>query len=58
MKTDPGEVAVALNVAAVTGQPFPSDVPDTPANRAAFDRMIAFADDAREQGMIIDIPAE
>jgi hypothetical protein len=58
MRASPGEVAIALNVAAVTGQPFPSDVPDTEANRAMFDRMIAFADDAREQGMIIDIPAE
>lgn len=58
VRTEPGEIAIALDLAAVNGQPFPSDVPGTVQNQVMFARMIEFADQAHDQGMIIDIPAE
>jgi hypothetical protein len=58
MLTGRGEIALALNRAAIDGQPFPPDVPDTPRNRRLFGQIRAEVEDIIARGLIPDIPAE
>jgi hypothetical protein len=58
MLTERGEIALALNRAAIDEQPFPADVPDTPRNRELFGQIVAETEDIVARGLIPDIPAE
>jgi hypothetical protein len=58
MLTGRGEVALALDRAAIDGRPFPPDVPDTPRNRELFGQIVADVEAIIARGLIPDIPAE
>jgi hypothetical protein len=58
MLTGRGEVALALNRAAIDGRPFPADVADTPRNRRLFEQIKAEVAQIAARGQIPDTPAE
>jgi hypothetical protein len=58
MLTDPGEVAVALERAAISREPFPAEVPPTAYNRRLFEDIRREVDDIEASGRVPDIPPE